>query len=248
MPIDTLNRERRERWSSHFRARLASRVHLIASSNLSPSQAHSRQRRTSWFDEVCFSFAPRRASSLIMVAFLQLLFLSLAIGALGQDTTPSGPTQPGTASNCNKWYTVKAGDGCYSVETAFGITHTQFIDWNPAVSNDCTTNFWAGYSYCIGVGSVITSSSFSTTGTTTTPVTNSSSPITTTASVNATYSIRNPITSYTLSTPTTDRTWPPTKTQAGQPSYCNKWYLVGAGDTCEIVYRKFGTSMSRENL
>lgn len=195
-----------------------------------------------------------------MVTSLQLLFLSLAIGALGQSTTPSGPTQPGTDSNCNKWYTVNAGDGCYSVETAFGITHTQFIVWNPAVSNDCTTNFWAGYSYCIGVGSVVTSSSFlitgtttrtttgATTGATTTPVTNSSSPITTTASVSATYSIRNPITSYTLGTPTIDRTWPPTKTQAGQPSYCTKWYLVGAGDTCEIVYRKFGTSMSRENL
>ena len=183
-----------------------------------------------------------------MESFLQLFFLSLAIRALGQDTSPSGPSQPGTASNCNKWYTVKSGDGCYSVETAFGITHTQFLAWNPAVSDDCTTNFWLGYSYCIGVSSTVASSSSSIIGTTTTPVTSSSAPITTTASVNATYSIRNPVTSYNLSTPTTDRTWPPTKTQAGQPSYCNKWYLIEAGDTCEIIYRKFGTSMSRENL
>jgi len=193
---------------------------------------------------------------LTMMPFSKLLFflLSLAVGALTQDATPSGPIQPGTTPTCNKWYTVKSGDGCYSVETAFAITHAQFIAWNPAVSNDCLTNFWLGYAYCVGVGSVVTSSSSaiavtSTSGASTSSLASSgSSTITTTASVNATYSVRNPITSYNLSTPTTDRTWPPTKTQVGQPSYCNKWYLVEGGDTCEYVYRKFGSSMSREEL
>jgi hypothetical protein len=203
---------------------------------------------------------------LTMLSFSKLLFLSLAVGAFAQDTTPSGPTQPGTAPNCNKWYTVKSGDGCYSVETAFAITHANFIAWNSAVSNDCLTNFWLGYAYCVGVGSVVPSSSSSIAVTSTSRASTSSpagtsipgstsslagsrsSTITTAPTINATYSVRNPITSYNLSTPTTDRTWPPTKTQVGQRSYCNKWYLVEGGDTCEIVYRKFGTSMSRQEL
>jgi LysM domain len=205
---------------------------------------------------------------LTMPFFSKLLFflLSLAVGTFAQGTTPSGPTQPGTTPTCNKWYTVKSGDGCYSVETAFGITHAQFISWNPSVSNDCLTNFWLGYAYCIGVGSVVTPSpsSIAVTSTSRTSISSRastsnlastsslassrSSTIITTASVNATYSIRNPITSYNLSTPTTDRTWPPTKTQVGQPSYCNKWYLVEGGDTCELVYRKFGSTMSKEEL
>jgi hypothetical protein len=199
-----------------------------------------------------------------MPSLSKLLFflLSLAAGAFAQDTTPAGPTQPGTIATCNKWYTVKSGDGCYSVETAFAITHAQFIAWNPAVSNDCLTNFWLGYAYCIGVGSVVTTSSFpiavtSTSGASTSSLVSSggstsstaaSSTRITTTSVNATYSIRNPITSYNLSTPTTDRTWPPTKTQVGQPSYCNKWYLAEGGDTCELVYRKFGSLMSKVEL
>jgi hypothetical protein len=199
-----------------------------------------------------------------MPSLSNLIFflLSLAAGTFAQDTTPSGPTQPGTIPTCNKWYTVKSGDGCYSVETAFTITHAQFIAWNPAVSNDCLTNFWLGYAYCIGVGSVVTTSSspiavtstsrastssLVSSGGSTTSTATSSIRITTT-SVNATYSIRNPITSYNLSTPTTDRTWPPTKTQVGQPSYCNKWYLAEGGDTCELVYRKFGSSMSKVEL
>lgn len=61
-----------------------------------------------------------------------------------QDSSPSGPTLDGIASNCNAFYTVGSDDTCYSVEETFSITSDEFLDWNPAVSNDCGTNFWAG--------------------------------------------------------------------------------------------------------
>lgn len=62
-----------------------------------------------------------------------------------------GPTMPGIASNCNKWHTVVSGDGCWSIQQQYAITAEQFLAWNPAVSSDCTTNFWPDYSYCVGL-------------------------------------------------------------------------------------------------
>lgn len=190
-----------------------------------------------------------------MDSLRKLILCSLAIIVFGQETTPSGPTQPKTVPNCQKWYTVKSGDSCFSVETAFSITHAQFVTLNPDVSNDCLTNFWLGYSYCVEASS-LTKPTPTITGSPSS-IEKSSSSISSGApesiseaqsSISTTYSIRNPITTWKLSTPTVDNTWPPKKTQTGQPSYCNKWYLVKGDDTCETVYRRFATSMSRDDL
>ena len=62
-----------------------------------------------------------------------------------------GPTVKGIAANCDKWHTVKDGDGCQSLERNYHITAEQFFKWNPAVSKDCKTNFWLKYSYCVGL-------------------------------------------------------------------------------------------------
>ncbi|KAI4192254.1 MAG: hypothetical protein LQ348_003223 [Seirophora lacunosa] len=193
-----------------------------------------------------------------MASLLNVLLLLLAITVLGQDTTPSGPTQPGTISSCNNWHTVKTGDSCYTIETDFKISHADFLKWNPAVSEDCVTNFWGGYAYCVGIDSTITSSKPSSStsatpssvssATKTSSSASSSKSSSATSTANSTYSIRNPSTSPNISTPTIDTTWPPKKTQAGQPSYCNKWYLVEAGETCDTVYRQFGTSMTKAQL
>ncbi len=71
-----------------------------------------------------------------------------------------------------KWYKVVANDDCSTVEKAFGITLDQFLAWNPAVSSDCSQNFWTDYVYCVGVssataGPTTASSSGRTTATTT---------------------------------------------------------------------------------
>ena len=65
---------------------------------------------------------------------------------------PPGPTHTGQPANCNKWHVVVSGDSCGSVAAAYGISPAQFFQWNPAVSTDCTTNFWLGQAYCVGVG------------------------------------------------------------------------------------------------
>ncbi|KZL71567.1 hypothetical protein CI238_12141 [Colletotrichum incanum] len=148
-------------------------------------------------------------------------------------TTPAGPTFTGTPSNCNSWHVVKAGDTCATVASLYGITTADFLKYNPAVSSDCATNFWPTYAYCVGLGPVVSITSTSVTTTTRA-----------TSSFNSTYSIRHPVTSWSLTDPTTDTAWPPTKTQAGQPNYCNNWHLVAEKQSCEDIWAKYNTWMS----
>ncbi|KAK8076333.1 LysM domain-containing protein [Apiospora phragmitis] len=150
-------------------------------------------------------------------------------------TAPPGPTQTGTPANCNSWYVVQDDDdGCDAVEARFGITHAQFLTWNPSVSQDCLTNFWPTYAYCVGIdpnGPATRPPPVSTTAT--------SSSRTTVQSPTTPYSTRNPVTNYTLSEPPPAPTeWPPIKTLGGQPSYCNEWYYVQPGDDCQSIMRQ----------
>lgn len=64
-------------------------------------------------------------------------------------TTPT-PTQSGMASDCDKFYKVEKGDGCYAIATSHGITPDQFFEYNPAVKKDCS-GLWPDYFVCIGV-------------------------------------------------------------------------------------------------
>ncbi|KAK2841523.1 hypothetical protein FQN49_006172, partial [Arthroderma sp. PD_2] len=155
--------------------------------------------------------------------------------AIAQDTSPMGPTQPDIAKNCNAWHTVEMGDSCYSIETKYKISHKNFIEWNPSVSDDCLTNFWASYAYCVGVGPKQGDSStmMSTTSQSSTSGGGTTSPMTST--INATYSTRVPKTTWNITTPTIETVFPPKRTQPGQPPYCRDWHYVSAGDTCETV-------------
>ncbi|KAI1380748.1 hypothetical protein F4677DRAFT_441082 [Hypoxylon crocopeplum] len=64
-----------------------------------------------------------------------------------------GPTQPGTVENCNAWHVVGDGDSCWAITEEYQITLDQFYAWNPAIQDDCNTNFWLDYAYCVGVSS-----------------------------------------------------------------------------------------------
>ncbi|KAK2773616.1 LysM domain-containing protein [Colletotrichum kahawae] len=75
-------------------------------------------------------------------------------------TTASVPkptnTQAGQPSDCNKWAEATAGAGCWSMYTDAGITAEQFYKWNPvlgAAGENCGTQIWPEYFYCIGIGS-----------------------------------------------------------------------------------------------
>lgn len=191
---------------------------------------------------------PSKTSSAIRgLAAAILLVSELAPNVFAQDTSPSGPTFPNTVSNCNAWYTVQSGDGCASLEKKFKITPENFFKWNPDVSTDCIQNFWGGYSYCVGVGEVASSSKPSTTiSSTSTKITSTtSSPLNTTTTP---YSTRNPVTPYNLTQPYTATALPPSKTQSGQPPYCNQWHWVGSGDTCHSILNLYGGRLNQQQL
>lgn len=165
--------------------------------------------------------------------------------SLAGASTPAGPTFTGSPSNCNRWYVLAKGDdNCSIVEAKFGITHEQFIKWNPAVSEDCLNNFWAGQAYCVGLGPAVTGSSSTTKPTVSSSTATSMTIITPTTP----YSSRFPVTNQTILQPSSAEAWPPSKTQPGQPSYCSNWHFVEGGQTCEGIVNSYSTWMSIDDL
>ncbi|KAF7717569.1 LysM domain-containing protein [Penicillium ucsense] len=67
---------------------------------------------------------------------------------------PPNPVQKGIASQCDHYEMVKAGDTCYSISTAEGVSLSDFYTWNPSVGTDCS-NLWQGYYVCIGEGKTV---------------------------------------------------------------------------------------------
>ncbi|KAL4931652.1 LysM peptidoglycan-binding domain-containing protein [Aspergillus undulatus] len=55
-----------------------------------------------------------------------------------------------TDPNMDIFTSAVEGDGCWSVETEYGITADDFLVWNPAVGTDCS-RLWLSYAYCVGV-------------------------------------------------------------------------------------------------
>ncbi|KOS23150.1 Autolysin [Escovopsis weberi] len=55
------------------------------------------------------------------------------------------PTQPGALCECNKWYKVSRGDGCWSIAQKFGVTEDDIRRWNP--ESDC--QLWLNYNVCV---------------------------------------------------------------------------------------------------
>lgn len=130
----------------------------------------------------------------------------------GTGPQPPAPTHEGQPSDCDGWHVVSGSDSCQSVADSAGISLATFLEWNPAVSRDCITNFWLGQAYCVGrsgSGSVVT----------TTPSSMRSSTPSPTAA------------------PT-----PPAPTHTGQPSDCNKWDVVVESDSCGSLASDNGIS------
>lgn len=187
-------------------------------------------------------------------------------------SSPDKPTLTGTISNCNQWYDVITGDSCWGITQAFGITQDQFKAWNTAVGGSCVVQ--VGVSYCVGVGEVAsTSTSSSATGSTasTSSVGSSSAgnSSVSTGTVTANSTSATPYSTLSYNTTTnpvtiTNSDWPPSETQAGQPSYCeflcgcgyspltrllgNNWYQVMSNENCRSILMKYSTWMSKEDL
>ncbi|KAL8356637.1 hypothetical protein RB601_001776 [Gaeumannomyces tritici] len=62
------------------------------------------------------------------------------------------------------------------------------------------------------------------------------------------YSTRYPITNQTITLPSSTVAWPPSKTQSGQPSYCNNWHFVQGSQTCGNIIGLYATWMSADDF
>lgn len=131
-----------------------------------------------------------------------------------------------------------ANDTCDTIPAAFGITRAQFLAWNPAVSADCTQNFWAGYAYCVGVSSSSESTPAS--------ILASPTPLSTflgipcTCAPTSTTKAGTPSSSSSSSHATTAGPKPTTPTFPNIACNCNKFYDIGPDDTCPSVQTRFG--------
>ncbi|KGO39886.1 hypothetical protein PEX1_067310 [Penicillium expansum] len=87
--------------------------------------------------------------------------------------TPPSPTQSGIPSTCDRYAQAQSGDGCDSFSQDFGITSQQLETWNPVLGSNgenCLTQFFAGYWYCVGlVGSATSTATTTTTSSTGVP-------------------------------------------------------------------------------
>jgi len=66
------------------------------------------------------------------------------------------PTQSGISPKCNKWAEAGDGDYCYIFAQNNGITTAQLYQWNTVLGSggaNCSTLFWKGEYYCVGVSS-----------------------------------------------------------------------------------------------
>ncbi|KAM7196838.1 LysM domain containing protein [Rhypophila sp. PSN 637] len=131
---------------------------------------------------------------------------------------PPAPTLSGTIATCKRWHVVASGNTCDIIEAQYGITHRQFLTWNPAVSSNCGTNFWVGYAYCVGL--------------TAAPTTTSSSS-------------RSSSSSKRSSTATPVTTGAPGPIMTDMPSNCNGWHLIGTGDNCDSVASRYGLTRAQ---
>ena len=53
-------------------------------------------------------------------------------------------------ANCNRFYKVESGDGCWAIANAANIDVNKFYSMNPAVGTDCSL-LLAGFYVCLGL-------------------------------------------------------------------------------------------------
>lgn len=64
-------------------------------------------------------------------------------------TTPT-PIRPGMVNNCDAFHMVVDEDQCGNIAHKYGISLSQFNQWNPEVKADCS-GLWAAYYVCVSV-------------------------------------------------------------------------------------------------
>jgi hypothetical protein len=81
-------------------------------------------------------------------------------------TTPT-PFQANMTTSCDTFHLVVSGDQCSTIVTEYGISLTEFYNWNPAVGTSCESLDLGDYVCVDIIGLIITTSPISTMPTTT---------------------------------------------------------------------------------
>ncbi|MCJ1322865.1 hypothetical protein MMC15_008215 [Xylographa vitiligo] len=143
-------------------------------------------------------------------------------------STTLAPTPTGTGPSCTEFYTVKSGDSCSVIETAYSITFGQFYTWNPSTT-------LSPYS---SIPPVPPSYTIHTTlelpRLTPTAVGSNCQDL----EVGVAYCVAGPSTTPTPSTTSTAvqrPTTPAAPEQSGIASNCNSFYTVASGDSCAKI-------------
>jgi LysM repeat protein len=75
--------------------------------------------------------------------------LALATASIGFSAAQDGPTEPDTDPDCSFWDTAyDESMDCAYFESVWGMSHKDFVAWNPSVKDDCS-GIKVGYSYCM---------------------------------------------------------------------------------------------------
>jgi LysM repeat protein len=75
-------------------------------------------------------------------------------------------TQAGITSSCTKFERASTGDGCWAMANRAGVELSSFYKWNSVLGIDgeqCTSQFWPDYYYCVGVATASTTADPTTT-------------------------------------------------------------------------------------
>ncbi|KAH6871828.1 hypothetical protein B0T10DRAFT_533428 [Thelonectria olida] len=124
----------------------------------------------------------------------------------------NGPTDPGIPSDCTWWDTaVDKSFDCDFFESDWGLTHRQFVEYNPSVKDDCS-GIQVGHAYCVEVNNGF-------------PRDEDPPKVTTTEDAEP--------------EPTEDSK--PSPTQDGLIDTCTSFYKAKKGDTCTKVISQYQT-------
>ncbi|CAD6446761.1 ebb40fb2-5fe2-4202-a0f0-7e45d98b00a8 [Sclerotinia trifoliorum] len=159
-------------------------------------------------------------SPLKLLSWLLLIKATFAITnpKLNKHPRQDGPVDPGTATDCTYYDTAyDSSYTCAYFEESWGLTHADFIDWNPSLKSDCS-GLRIGNSYCVEVNFGLPRP------TTTLKLTSTSSSSTLTTPI-----------------PTTTGTPKPSPTQPGLIEACTTFHYAVSGDDCSLIVAKYGT-------
>ncbi|KAH4183220.1 hypothetical protein HBI16_217600 [Parastagonospora nodorum] len=123
-----------------------------------------------------------------------------------------GPIAPDTATDCTYYEMARDSSmNCGFFEQDWGLTHEQFVDYNPSLKNDCS-GIIVGNSYCVEVNNGLPR-----------PPTN------------------KPTSTSTSIRPSATASKKPSPTQPGLIDSCTDFYFAVDSDRCDSIVAKYST-------